>query len=342
MAVKFMEGFDNGLLTEKGWSYSGTNWPYFEPTIQVTGGRYGGYCIYFRDHNSGTSAYKYFDSPIGPTVIIGFAFYWSYEVSSNQFFTLGGTNLYIDMVRPNLRIRNYAGTTLATSNTSFTTGAWYYVELKVVIHPTAGSVELRANGTPDVIATGINTGSTNGTYFQFYMPGNWGLGHQYLMCYFDDCYVADDTGSAPTNDFLGDCQVKGVFPLAEGANTAWTADSGTKVNRINEVVYDGDTSYIYANTVNNRETFTVSSVSVPTGNTIYAVQTNILARKADPGTRQIAPVIRMGGINYDGTTTVGLPDTYLDYTQIYDRVSPDGNAWTPTSFNNAEYGVVVK
>jgi hypothetical protein len=82
----------------------------------------------------------------------------------------------------------------------------------------------------------------------------------------------------------------------------------------------------------------MTNLSMATG-TVFAVQTNLIARKDDAGLRTIAPVIRTGGTDYAGTTTAALGASYLDYTQLYDRQDPVAADWSVTTVNGMEVGV---
>ena len=52
-------------------------------------------------------------------------------------------------------------------------------------------------------------------------------------------------------------------------------------------------------------------------------------------------MIRIGGVDYDGATAPALGTSYADYTQLYDRLDPAGNAWTITTVNGMEAGAKV-
>jgi hypothetical protein len=82
----------------------------------------------------------------------------------------------------------------------------------------------------------------------------------------------------------------------------------------------------------------LTNLATATG-TVFAVQTNLTSRKDDAGTRTIAPVVRIGSTNYDGTTTAALGSSYADYTQLYDRLDPSGATWTISTVNAMETGV---
>ena len=333
MAVVFVEGFDHisaAQSTSKGWSAA---------LNAVVAGRLGGQAC--RTASTGLAGPSHALPSSYSSVIAGFAFQSSGIAATVDFFALrsGGTNvvrLRLSLVSGSnvLQVLNAAGTVLATGTTPILASVWYYIEVKVVVSATVGTVEVRLNGlgTTEASATGVNTGASNvDTIILGSLISTAGI--------FDDMYVCDTSGSAPTNDFLGDYRVETLITTAEGANTAWTANTGTKAGAVDDATsYDSDTTYILDSTPGDRETFTIASLAVGTG-TVFAVQTNLVARKDDAGARTIAPVIRTGGVNYDGTTTAGLSTSYLDYTQLYDRLDPAGSAWSIATVNAMEVGV---
>ena len=230
-------------------------------------------------------------------------------------------------------LHNGSGTQLAIGTTPYPASTWWYFEFKISISATVGTVELRINGSSsaEAIATSVNTGTTsiNAVGWEWYN----GLGTS-----LDDIYVIDTaTGSSPTTNFLGDVRVETIFPDGNGSNTAWT---GTFTDWDDTTTIDSDTTYAASATPGDRETSTLNNMSISAG-TVYAVQTCLAARKDDAGARTIAPVIRIGGVDYDGATAPALGTSYADYTQLYDRLDPAGNAWTITTVNGMEAGAKV-
>lgn len=331
MAVVFTESFDHltrDQLQAKGWSLaSGTMVP----------GRFGGQAL--RSLTSGIQSHAL--PGAYTTLILNGAFqHLTLPTPRELIATFASATkvcrLFVVTVGPNkvLQLQNAAGTVLGTGTTPLVVNTWYQVQIKTVVSTTVGAVELRLNGlpTPEIIAAGVNTGLG--------AINNVGLiwvNAEVLT--WDDLSAVDSTGSAPTNDFVGDSKLE-IAPLAaEGANPAWTANTGTKVAAVDDSPsHDADVAYISDATPGDRETFTLGALSVA-GGTVYAVQVNVVARKDDALARTIAPVIRQGGVNYDGITTPGLSSTYLVYSQLYDRLGPDGNPWTPAIVAAMEVGV---
>jgi len=327
MAVVFMEGFDHvtsaQAVAAKGWVGG---------FIDAMTGRFGGQGM---RHQGSTTTHALPGSYT--EAIIGAAMQWNntVQINSNMLgFVAGATivaALRVVFVSPNYvwRVVNSAGTTLATGTTPLSTGQWNYLELKVVVSATVGTVEVRLNGaaTAECSGTSLNTGSSNIDTII--------LSAQNGQTIFDDVYVVDTSGSSPTNTFLGDSRVETLYPSSNGTNTAWT---GVYTDVDDPATFDNDTTYISSATPNDLETYGMTNLSMATG-TVFAVQTNLIARKDDAGFRTIAPVIRTGGTNYAGTTTAALGSSYLDYTQLYDRQDPVAANWSVTTVNGMEVGV---
>jgi len=327
MAVVFMAGFDYQSAVQ----IIGTRWSGAANT--VIAGRLAGQAVTVVNSATLTAILPSSYS----TIHVGYA----------ASFTVASTDVYCNLVgaaanRVRLELitsgatkvfnlKNNAGTTLATGTTPIVANTWYYLELKVVISATVGTVELRLNGstTAECSGTGLNTGSTNIDSINFITSAS-------QQQWVDDLYVIDTTGSAPTNTWLGDVRIETLKPSGNSAtNTAW---AGVYTDYDDATSHDGESTTITSSTPGDRETATLTDLSVGTG-TVFAVQTHIVARKDDAGTRTVAPVLRFGGNNYDGTTSAALSTTYQDLAQIYDRQDPSPADWSISTVNAMEAGV---
>lgn len=350
MAVLLVEGFDHlnssTLLNTKGWTASGGGGLNGSGSVGVTTGRLDGYAIQVGATYSGFNSFTENMSKALPsshsTVVVGFAV----NVANNQsvspvkFFSVnnGGTwlmSLKFDTGTSTIKLYDSTDAYVAqTAAISYNT--WNYVEVKVTKGAT-GSCEVRLNGESSIAASTANYGTLDADKIEFTCTAT---GFTLISSMsFDDVYVLDTTGSAPQNDFLGDCVVQTLAPTADGVGVDWAPDSGTaryaRVKELTGTFPDGDTSYVSSSATGDIDTYDVGGVSSPSG-TIYAVQTNLYARKDSAGAASIAPVIRQGGINYVGTT-VGLSTSYVTYSQLW-ALDPSGGAWTTSTVSNDEFG----
>jgi len=277
--------------------------------------------------------------PVSGTTCIAGAAFKTPEASPNYpFFKVmqGGTvQCSLDLVGGLLRFwRGDQGTLLGTAASgALLINTYYYVEMKVVVDPSAGSVVLRVNNVVVLSLSSVNTaasGSAGWTALALYGPSFTGP-----YVYFDDFYLLDGSGSAPWNDVLGDCRVDVRYPTAAGATTGWTPSTGSNWQNVDDAAPNGDTDYNSATGVAT-DTFTVQDAPV-VGATIYGVQQNLSVKKSDPGFCTVAPVIRHSGVDYVGTD-YSPPTSYVFATQTRQTNPGTSAQWTEAGFNAAEFG----
>ena len=249
--------------------------------------------------------------------------------------TAGGATQVASIANGNnirsLSIRNAANTLVAEGSTILVSGLWYHVELVGTIG-TSVTLSLYLNGVLECTASGVNCGTTAAARWASQVSATTG-GSNYSL-------NIDNVFIAATATQLGERLVNKIMPAVEGADTAWTANTGTKVSRVNDATsYDSDTGYIYSSIPGDRETFTVDALL--TGATPDAVKVTATSRKDDATTRQVTSVVRTGGTDYDHTTlTAGLTTSYGSFEWMYDQ-RPDATDWASSDFgaSAAEFGV---
>jgi hypothetical protein len=288
---------------------------------------------------------KVFDAPVatGDTFICGFRYNTSQPFtpnmsvstnldSSNNLFVVykAGAAVCWGRVNSDGTISVLRGTTvIATSATALTQSIWQYIEFKIKLHASAGTVEARLNGlagSPIISATGLNTTNTGDvTFSEMGLPkhhsGNSVNASNWLIA---DLYVCDGSGST-SNDFLGDVRGDVLLVNAAGDETNWTPDSGSNYARVNEASIDSDTSYVSATTAATKDTYKTPTQAVA-GADIFAIQVNMGARKTDAGAAGLKAIARIGGTDYLGTE-LGVPSTYAFLRQIWDRKPSDSSVW---------------
>src|SRR5574337_15066 len=343
MALLFCDSFDHYASTDflSKWSVSAT-------TANAIGssGRFNSGFISANSSNSGGYLIKTLQASYG-TLIAGFAIKWTGissttpSTSADPFFGfLENGTVHIDLRTNGSGIfyvtRN--GTTLGTGTTPLTSGVWYYVEMKAVIHDTAGSVELRLNGVTEISLSGIDTrNGANGVITQIKL-GCFGNAPQK---YFDDLYVCDTSGSV-NNDFLGDVRIEALFPNGNGAKSNLVgSDSNSTDNYllVDEATPNADTDYVESSTVGDKDTYTFTDLTSTAG-TVRGIQLLPYARKTDAGTSSIKAVTRLSGTEEDAASDSPLSTSYVYYPDIRET-KPGGGAWSISDINSAEFGVKV-
>jgi hypothetical protein len=215
-----------------------------------------------------------------------------------------------------------------------------YIEVRVKFSATIGEVEVRVNGnpTPLISITGQNTGGTSATDLYLYSKASGTRDHSAW-------YLIDpDTGSAPTNTFLGHIRFATLNPSANGNSSQWVGSDGNSTDNYLLVddgsADDGDTTYVESATLNNKDTYAFGDMPVASS-LIYAVCPVLHARKTDAGTRAIKPVTRRAGTDYDAAVDHYLGTTYTSYKQALIVDPSTSAAWTDSGVNAAEFGVKV-
>lgn len=221
-----------------------------------------------------------------------------------------------------------------------------FIEWKVVIHASAGSVEVRVNGssTPILNLTGQNTRNTANTQWTVFsigqldfVGGNWD--NRAFTIDWDDVYVCDGSGSAPWNTFLGDIRVDNRIPTGAGATTGWaTGPTPAQPNyqMVDDAQPNGDTDYTTASASGVTDTF--ATTDVPAGSTVYGVQVQLSAKIGDAGTGTVAPVVRPSGSDVVGTDFSPVASAYTLSRQVYPTVAGTSTPWDVSSFNATEFG----
>lgn len=267
-------------------------------------------------------------------------------VTASRVMTIGefGSINHISIVvnaagKIEVRRGDAAGTLLGTSTSSMVANVYTYIEIKVLISDTVGTVELRINGssTPEINLTSQDTRNAGtGTYNSVHI----GFGNNFGNLDADDIYVCDGTGSAPFNTFLGDCRVDAHLPSANGSNNGSTPSTGSdRYATIDETPPNSDTDYNSLAAVNDKDTVNLPALAAVGVGTLYAVQVLAFAKKADAGAATICPVLRHSGTDYDGASSTGMS---TDYTyalqQIYQQNPGTSADWTESDFNALEAG----
>jgi hypothetical protein len=230
-----------------------------------------------------------------------------------------------------------SGTVLGTTSSGLSAGTFVFVECKILIHPSAGTVDVRFNGVSVLALTAQNTRNTATATWTALMLGcpdaaTVGI----TVADYDDLYLLDGTGAAPWNTFLGDCRVDVRLPTAAGATTGWTPLAGANWQNVDDAAPDDDTTYNSTSTVGATDTFTVQDAPVA-GATLYGVQHCLSLKKMDAGACTIAPVVRHSSTDYAGTAIA--PTTAYAYGRVINQTNPGTAAqWTEAGFNAAEFG----
>lgn len=282
-----------------------------------------------------------------PSLVSGVAFTITDPGTENQtilsFRESGNDQISVHFNNANNRLEVwrgpvFTGTILATYLAAIYLNTQYHLELKAVIDPAAGSFTVRLNEAVIMSGAGVNTRATANSWADGVALGNGSAGGRGYHAVFSDFYVCDLT-TANNNDFLGDCRVDALLPNGVGASSAWTPNgAATGWQSTNQNPPDGDATYAGTTVAGNRDTYTFTDLPSAAG-TVKGIQVVLDARKDDAGTRTIAPVIRQGGVNYDGLVAQPMGLTYYELQFPYDVNPATAAAFTVAEVNADEYGM---
>ena len=219
------------------------------------------------------------------------------------------------------------GSVKLVSTDALNINAWNYIEWKVVLHNSAGTVDIWINGLPSGSVTGVDTVSDVGSFDQLYLAPNTASSDFAANDRITDVYVDDD--------FRG--PQKYLYRPAAGVGTYSTftaVGDATIWECIDEIGVDSDTTY--AKSTAAAQKFGVLCETVPAG-TIKVVQPIIIAKKPLAGAATLAVGMRSGTTDDTGTAQAVAEGAYGGLAGDFYAVDPDtGVAWITAGINAAE------
>jgi hypothetical protein len=339
MSIRYIDGFEDYATAD----LTNGNWTIKAGTVVISAGNGRNGSSLRCGAANGSNISKVLDSQA--TWIIGFAFRTT-TLGTTPILRLNDSGVdQVDLVvntDGTLSVTR-AGTAVTggQSVSSLSINTWYYIEFKVTIADSigAGTCKVRVNGVDWItVATGQDLKNTANATANMITLGIIGAPSSNPFLDFDDLYICDGVAGAVSgdNDFLGDLRVDSLLPTGAGTTTQWTPDSGSNYARVNEATPD-TTSYVASSTVNNIDTYAMGDTPA-TSSKIWAVQSGLVCRKMDAGSRSVAPVVHGADGDKVGTT-VSVYDSYFNEIQVYEQNPLTSPAdWTDTSLNGIEFG----
>jgi hypothetical protein len=168
---------------------------------------------------------------------------------------------------------------------------------------------------------------------------------------FDDFYLLDDQGSAPTNDFLsgpitgGDVFVKRIRPEAAGVSTQFTKTGVANWSDVAEDKEDGDSSYVESKTATEKDLYNYEDISPFGIGEIFGVIAKPVLKKTTGGSRTYRLLCKSNATEDPTGTRYASAGSYVRQTYIWetnpDAALPVGTAWTVDTFNAAQFGLEI-
>lgn len=247
-----------------------------------------------------------------------------------------------------IRRTNAAGTLLATStgHTAIAASAWYHLQVKVLLHSSAGTVEVRLNGTSVLTVSGVATAGTSGSVAAIKFGNTTTSGSSNDRIYWDDLWFCDTvdataTQGSPNNDFLGDLSVKVHIPSANGDTTQWTPSTGTNHAALIDESPPNTTDYVSDSVSGHLDLVTLPDLPA-TAQTVYGVQVCIYTAADDAGSIGIKPSLKENSTVTDQSTITLTGTVYaMKYGAFLTKRPSDGAQWTVSDVNGLQAGVKV-
>lgn len=330
MTIIFIDGFDLYSATvpetSRGWGRSATS--------RQTG-RFGGQAA--RIANGGGSGIFGQTFAANSQVVVGFAMNCissQYGDAKNVFELrhAGGLCAGIHVNTGGIiRIKNAANTVVHTTAAVMPlSGAGFvHLELAVLRHASAGTIDLYVDGVQVAALTGQNTGSANIDNAQ--IPELQAFGGTVDI---DDFHLI--TGSITP---LGDCRIETLRPSADTADKDWARSTGAdNFALVDETTSNGDTDYVSSATATDKDIYACADLSSSPA-TIHAVSPTIIARKDDATARTIAGRVKSSASVGGATHTMG--SAYQGFGAPVE-LDPNGSiAWATAAVNAAQLEIEV-
>lgn len=232
------------------------------------------------------------------------------------------------------------GTTVTTGTVgSIPSNTWGYLEARFTIgHGGVGIVTVRWNGInvcQNTTADFWNTSGGGTQSFNRFELNPQGLN---MSGFIDDTYVNDnntDAGTYPNNSFNGDVSVTPLYAIADNSVT-WTPLTGSNYQMIDDITFDGDTTYNTTAAASSEDLFSFASLpSYISG--VIAVQLVGAFREDAPGVRTLSQHISSSGTDVTGASRV-LNTGYSYWSDFWTLDPHTGVNWTLTAVNNVLAG----
>lgn len=241
---------------------------------------------------------------------------------------------------------NASGTaTLLASGSALPLNSWTVIEVHVVLDDVNGVFEVRLNGGPgldidydgdtdrygavaDLSAVGL--GQVSGT-------GGTTSWNDKAAGLYDD-FAVNDTAGAVNNSWIGTGGIQAIRPSGAGAHTMLTPSAGANWDCVEESP-PSDANYVSSPTANDIDSYACTDL-VGAGN-ITAVCPWVRCKSSAAGASSMAPLYRIGGVDYERTIQ-GFDVDWVYKYQIEETSPATGVAWTVPEVNGMELGVQVE
>jgi hypothetical protein len=211
-----------------------------------------------------------------------------------------------------------------------TMGTWTYVELKVYINNTVGTVDVHFNGESVMSFSGDTRPATSVTMNELQI-------HPIKFYAWDNIYVYDDVDGTPS--MLGPIVIEQLLPTGDDTHE-WTPSTGATGYEVVDNLEIEDTTYVSDDAVNATELWAYSDLSEIDGSIVAVQQHTRVA--TDAGGLRTVDILCESGVTTDSTSYGMASDGMFDVLKVIYETDPNtSSAWTVSNLNAANFGVKV-
>ena len=234
---------------------------------------------------------------------------------------------------------------LGTVSSVLAANTEYYLEFKIVVDDSAGSLELKkadltANGDDAApmsvwTVTGVDSrASATTTGWDKIRVTSLGTG-----TIIDDIYVANSAGST-NNDYLGNIYVETIEPDGAGSSTDFTPSTGSNFQNVDDSpVMDDDSTYNETSTTSHSDLYAVGSISL--AGSIYGVQVQGGVR-VTTGSNNVRLQARQGSTTGESSDVAVSSTSYVGAFNVFET-NPDTAAnWINSEIASMEAGIKLQ
>lgn len=224
-----------------------------------------------------------------------------------------------------------------TSGAKLKAGVWSYVEVKVKVHNTTGTVDIHVNGSSVLSLSSQNTRQgSNNQATNFIMLGS-STGADRVT--FDDLYICDNQGSNNTT-FLSPQKVTMIAPTGDNGTNQWspTGAGTTHADRVKENPHDSNTTYLSETVSGNTEEFDYANTGSEVAS-IKGVQQNTVFETDDASPFSVNNHVKSGATTLDDGGAAGTNGTYTTSPFLVETDPNTSALWTKSNLDAALFGV---
>lgn len=253
---------------------------------------------------------------------------FSHQDGTNQLVLYAATNGALELYRGT----QFGGTLIATSAAGvLTSGAFYFIEARLTVHPSAGTADIIVGATSVISATGLNTRNHGSSSLvgrvEVCEPGSGTMS-------LDSFYWADDlTSRASATPYI-----ETRWPLSTVGGGDFAASTGSDLTAmVDRKKAQGDL-YITAGDINKIQMFEVDEFVPRTIASVLALRAIVNMKRADAVARTVSIVLDIGGTQHVGVAKA-LTGTSAFYWDLYELNPISGVAWTDADLASLKIGV---